>query len=332
MTKSKGLSKILLFRELGIIIVIFAIYLIVSAIQPRFFTLNSIINIMLFLPFLLIAALGEMIELISGNVDVSVGSILAFVSVTVGIVFKGNETINIFLIFIMAILLGALLGLINGIIVTGFKLPSIIVTLGTMNLYRGIIFILGRGKQIDSHYIPRSLVALSQPKESVLFIPYTVIIAFGVAILIHLFLRNTRLGREIYASGCNPEAARLKGINVKLISIIVFVISGALCGLAAIMYISRIGYINPVVAGAGLEFTAIAAIVIGGTSISGGAGSVLGTVLGCILLGVINNAIAVTGISGYWQEAIYGIIIILAITMDKFIKNKMASAAGGIEK
>jgi rhamnose transport system permease protein len=242
-------------------------------------------------------------------------------------IFTKNKDFPIIAAFLVAILFGGFLGLINGAIVTRFKIPSVIVTLGTMNFYRGMIFILG-GKQIDNSLIPRALIRLSQPRASVIGVPYSVLIAIGVAILVAVFLKMTRKGREIYAAGCNPEAAKLRGINVDMITIMVFVLAGALSGLAGMIFISRIGYLDPGAAGKGLEFTAIAAVVIGGTSMNGGVGTALGTIFGCLLLGVINNAISITGISAYWQTAIYGIIIIVAVIMDNVIKGRLQRYQG----
>jgi len=305
-------------RELGVILLVFVIYIVVSIIQPRFFTYSAIINIFLYFPYLLVLALGEMIEIVSRNVDISIGSILGFAAVVVGMAYKANPELSLLTAFFLAMTVGAFLGLINGLLVNLLKLPSVIVTLGTMNIFRGLMFILVGAKQIDNSFIPRQVVMLSQVKESAIGIPYTVVIALVIAGIIALLIKKTKLGREIYAMGSNPQAAELRGINLNLLRITVFMISGILAGVGAVIYISRIGYVNPVVAGAGLEFIAIAAVVIGGTSMRGGVGTTLGTLLGCLLLGIINNAISIIGISGFWQEAIYGFIVILAIVLDRY--------------
>jgi len=262
-------------------------------------------------------------EIISQNIDISLGSILAFSGYVVGMIFKFDKTFPLILAFLIAIAFGAFLGLINGAIVIQFKLPAVIVTLGTMNFYRGMIFILG-GKQIDNSFIPKSLIRLSQPRASIVGIPYSILIAIGITVLVILFLNYTKKGREIYAIGCNPEAAKLRGINVDGIKLLVFILAGALSGLAGMIFISRIGYLNPGVAGRGLEFVAVAAVVIGGTSMNGGIGTPIGTLFGCLLLGVINNSISIIGISPFWQEAIYGMIIIVAVIMDKAIKSRLS--------
>jgi rhamnose transport system permease protein len=326
---------------LSILALVFFIYAVVCVIQPRFFSAQAIISILLFFPYLLLVALGEMIEVISRNVDLSLGSILGFAGYVLGLIFGAKPEFPILLGIVIAIGIGAFLGLINGVIVTAFKIPSVIVTLGTMYLYRGVIFYANGGRLIENYKIPRSLIRLSQVNASVIGIPYSIIIALAVAILVAFFLRRLRLGRDIYAAGSNPKAAETRGISLKKINILVFVIAGALSGFAGMIFMSRIGFMDPGSAGRGLEFTAIAAVVIGGCSMGGGVGTTLGTVIGCLLLGVINNAISITGISGYWQEAIYGFIIILSVIADNYIKkglggprllrkgNASVSAGGG---
>jgi rhamnose transport system permease protein len=310
------------YRELSILALVFAIYGVVCIIQPRFFSPSAVINIFLFFPYLLLIALGEMVEVISRNIDLSLGAILAFSAYIVCLIFIKNKNFPIPLAFLIAVACGAFLGLVNGLIVTKFKIPSVIVTLGTMGIFRGAIFILG-GKQIDNYLIPKALIRLSQPKESIIGVPYSVIIALALAFLISLFLGNHRLGREIYASGSNPQAAELRGIRNRKITLLVFIMAGGISGLASMIYLSRIGYLDPGTAGKGLEFIAIASVVIGGCSMNGGVGTTLGTIIGCLLLGVINNAISITGVSVLWQEAVYGFIIIIAIVIDNGIKNRL---------
>jgi rhamnose transport system permease protein len=321
-------------RELGVVILSIAIYGIVSVFEPRFFTYTAFVNIMLFFPYLLVVAIGEMLEIVSRNVDISVGSILGFAAVVVGTSYRANPELSLFTAFLIAVSVGSGLGLINGLLVNSLRLPSVIITLGTMNLYRGLMFILLGAKQIDNSFIPREVVRLSQSRYSFVGVPYTVLIALLIVFLVTIFITKTKPGREIYAAGNNTEAARLRGINVSLIRLTVFTFTGFLCGIGAMIYISRIGYINPGVAGAGLEFTVIAAVVIGGTSMKGGIGTTLGTLLGCLLLGIINNAISIAGVSGFWQEAIYGLIVLIAIVLDRNYQLRLekqlraASAAG----
>jgi rhamnose transport system permease protein len=221
--------------------------------------------------------------------------------------------------FLLSIGVGTALGLANGLLVTVFRLPAIIVTLGTLNLYRGLTFIMSDAKQIDRQYVPSALKAMSQTSP-ILGIPWIIFMSFGVALLTWWFVMHTRMGRQIYALGSNPVAAPLRGIDVTRVTLIVFAISGTLSGLAGIMYASRWGFVNPSNTGNGFEFQVIAAVVIGGVSINGGVGTVLGTVLGVILLGCVAAALPLLGIPGTTQNAIYGSVILVALMIDRLVR------------
>jgi rhamnose transport system permease protein len=245
---------------------------------------------------------------------------VGFAGYMVGLIFAAVPGFPIFFGILIAICIGAALGLINGLIVIIFKIPSVIVTLGTMYMYRGIMYSVNGGRMIENYKIPKSLIRLSQVNASVIGIPYSILIALAAAALVAFFLRMTPLGRNIYAAGSSPKAAETRGINLNRISVFVFVLAGALSGFAGMIFMSRVGFMDAGSAGKGLEFTAIAAVVIGGCRMSGGVGTTAGIVIGCLMLGVINNAISITGISGYWQEAIYGFIIIFSVIADNYIK------------
>jgi len=310
-------------RELGLVAIIIILYVIVGLVEPRFFSSKVVMSIMLATPILIVIGLGEMTAIISRNVDVSLGSIMAFSAIIGGMIFKVNIDFPIIIVFLIATIVGGVLGLFNGLIVTLFSLPSIIVTLGTMSIYRGLMFVLMDAKQIDNMHIPRQLIKLSQPQESIIGVPYIILISLGVAVIVAFILNRTKLGREIYAIGSNPEAARLRGINVNRVKLIVFSFAGACSGFAGMIYMSRIGYVNPITTGVGMEFMAVAAVVIGGTSMAGGSGQTLGTVFGCILLGLMMVSISYLGIDGSAQKAMYGLIIIIAVVMEKIIKTRL---------
>jgi rhamnose transport system permease protein len=193
-----------------------------------------------------------------------------------------------------------LLGLVNGALVTMFKLPAIIVTLGTLNLYRGLTFIISNARQIDRQFMPSELKAMSQTSP-IFGIPWIIFIAFGVALLTYWFVMHTRVGRQIFALGSNPSRRRCAASSDQ-VTLLVFTISGALAGLAGILYASRWGFVNPSNTGAGFEFQVIAAVVIGGVSINGGVGTVLGRVLGVLLLGCVSRRPAAARHSGHGAE------------------------------
>ena len=206
-------------------------------------------------------------------------------------------------------------------LVTLFRLPAIIVTLGTLNLYRGLTYIVSDAKQIDRQFVPSALKAMSQTSP-VFGIPWIIFMSLGIAVLTYLFTLHSQVGRQIFALGSNPVAAPLRGINVRGVTLLVFSLSGALSGLAGIMYASRWGFVNPSNTGTGFEFQVIAAVVIGGVSINGGSGSVLGTVLGVLLLGCVSAALPLLGIPGTTQNAIYGAVILVALLIDRTVRQQ----------
>jgi rhamnose transport system permease protein len=321
-----NISRWLKFKEIGITLIIILIVVIAAVNEPRFLSPANLRNILLYIPLITVVAMGQMMVVVSRNVDLSVGSILGFTGIIVGMIFVNNIDFPIWLAILLSIIIGALLGAVNGLLVTWFRLPAIIATLATLNIYRGLLFIYSGGKQVDPNYIPEGLIRLSQSQNAPFGIPWLVFIAAFVAIMAFLFLKYTHTGRQIYAIGSNPEAAKLRGINVNRIIFMVFTLTGAGAGLAGIMYASRFGYVNPGITGLGFEFVVITAVIVGGTSIFGGSGSISGTVLGCILLGVINVALAVLGISTFWQQATYGFFIIISLITDRAIQLKVSSA------
>ena len=323
----KNLRNILLRREAGIFVMIVLFCIAVGIERPQFWTLNSLRIILLLVPLIMIGAMGQMLVLVARHVDLSIGSMLGFSAMVTGLMFRHYPEIWWPVGFIVAIGTGTLLGLFNGVLVTFFRLPSIIVTLGTLNLYRGLTYIISDARQINRQYIPSDLKAMSQTSP-VYGIPWIIIMSFMVALLTYYIVMHTQLGRQIFAIGSNPIAAPLRGINVTQVTLIVFALAGALSGLAGIMYASRWGFVNPSNTGAGFEFQVIAAVVIGGVSINGGVGSVLGTVLGVLLLGCVSAALPLLGIPGTTQNAIYGSVILIALLIDRTVRQKgLASLA-----
>jgi rhamnose transport system permease protein len=315
------LKSLLLRREAGILVMIVLFCLAVGLYKPQFWTLNQLRVILLLVPLVMIAAMGQMLVLVARHVDLSMGSMLGLSAMITGMMFRDMPEIPWGLGFLVAIGTGALLGLVNGGLVTLFKLPAIIVTLGTLNLYRGLTFIVSNARQVDRQFIPTDLKAMSQTSP-INGIPWIIFMAFGVALLTWWFVMHTRVGRQIYALGSNPVAAPLRGIRVTQVTLLVFAIAGALSGLAGILYASRWGFVNPSNTGFGFEFQVIAAVVIGGVSINGGVGSVLGVVLGVLLMGCVAAALPLLGIPGTAQNAIYGAVILIALVIDRSVRQQ----------
>ena len=314
-------GRIFARREAGILVMIVLFCALVGVLRPRFLTLNELRIILLLTPLIMIGAMGQMLVIVARHVDLSIGSTQAFAAMVTAMMFKYQPEIPWQLGFLVSIGVGMALGFLNGGLITLFRLPAIIVTLGTLNLYRGLTFIISDAKQIDRQFVPSALKAMSSTSP-ILGIPWIIFMALGVALLTYWFANHTRVGRQVFALGSNPAAAPLRGIPVNAVTLMVFTISGGLAGLSGIMYASRWGFVNPSNTGAGFEFQVIAAVVIGGVSINGGVGSVAGVVLGVLLLGCVSAALPLLGIPGTAQSAIYGAVIIVALLIDRSVRQR----------
>lgn len=319
--KNDGEKWWLRFREAGIAVVILLVLAAAIIADRSFLSYENFRNILLYIPLIMVVAMGQMMVIVSRNIDLSVGSVLGFSAIVVGYLLKANPAFPLSLAAVVAIAVGAALGLVNGTLVAWLRIPSIVATLGALSAYRGLTFIYSGGKQVDPNDIPPALIRLSQYPQK---LPWLCIIAAIFAIAARMFLKYTRFGREVYAIGSNPPAAELRGISVRRDTMLIFTISGALSGLAGLLWASRYPTINPSSVGSGFELIVISAVVIGGTSVFGGSGTVLGTVLGCVLLGVINVSLSVLGISGFYQLAIYGAAILIAAVVDRWIQARLA--------
>lgn len=316
-------------RELRALILLVVVFVAAAVKAPRLLEPSSISSILLWIPLLTVMAVGQMLVIVSRGIDVSVGSMLGFSGIAVGMLFRSHPDMNVYLGAGIALGIGAALGTVNGLLVAWAKIPPIITTLGTLSAYRGLTFILSRGEQIDSNNIPIAVSEWSMAgplKIGGVTIPWILVFTIVVAVCGHIFARRTVTGRNLYAIGSNSEAARLHGVKVGALLILAYAICGALAGFAGIMYASRYGFVNPGTAGFGMELTVIAATVIGGTDVRGGSGSVPGVVIGCVLLGVINVALAVIGIAADWQLFVYGAIILVAVGLDALVGKTEAKA------
>lgn len=327
-SRDSWLSRTLRVREVGTLVLFLIVIIGTTLIQPRYLSPMSVRSILLWVPLLAIIAMGEMTVIIIRGIDVSVGSMVGLAGLIVGLVFRDLPQVPLFANVLLSLLLGLVLGSINGALIAWVKVPAVIVTLGTLSAYRGLTFLITKGSQIDGNYIPKSLIRWSQVGPfGIRNVPWMIIIVIGVALLTWLLLRHTRLGRHIYALGSNPDAARLRGIPVERVTFFTYAFTGLLSGFAGLLYASRFGFLNPGQTGSGLELTVIAAVVIGGVNVFGGSGSVVGVLLGCLLLGAINVALSVLGIAGTWQLAAYGLVILIAVIADSLLQRQLEGAA-----
>lgn len=298
--------------------------------QPRMLEPTSLNSILLALPILLVVAIGELLVLLTRGIDVSVGSMLGLTGMLVGLTFRDLPGIGVAAGAGLALLIGSLLGLVNGLLVALARVPPIIATLGALTAYRGLCYIVSGAKQIDSYNLPDALTrwSLEGPlRIGKVNIPWTLAMAAVIAVLAWLFLSRTRPGRYLYAIGGHEDAATLSGIRVTRLKIAAYTLAGALSGFGALLYASRYGFVNPATAGRGFELDVIAAVVIGGASILGGSGSALGVFLGCLLLCTVNVALSVMGIDATWQLAAFGTIILVALIADSAVRNRRETRA-----
>jgi rhamnose transport system permease protein len=308
------------FREAGITLFILILVVAVTIRNPAFLTADNFEDILLNISILAIVALGQTMVIITHGIDLSVSSTIGLVAMMVAFVVKQNQDISIVLVVLLGMALGAVLGSFNGLIITYGKVPPIIATLGTLSIYRGLVFYYSQGTWINSFELPKSFKLLS--KGTPLGLPNMVIIAIVVAVIVYYFLNYTRTGREIYAVGSNPDAAQFAGIRKDRIIFLVYLLSGLAAGLAAVLWASRFESAQTNTA-LGFELQTVAAAVVGGVSISGGVGTVPGVLLGALLLGIIQNALTIVGISPFWQLAAQGLLILLAVVTDKWILSRV---------
>jgi rhamnose transport system permease protein len=307
-----------------VLVLLVTLIVLFEFVHPAFLSPDNVRAILLSVTLLLIVATGQTAVMLTRNFDLSVGSVVGLSAMTTGVVLRDHPTMPPLAAFGLACLVGVTAGLANGLLITFLRVPSIIITLGMLSVLRGVVFVVAGGFQIDPNDVPSSFVDLSI--TSPIGVPYIVIIALVVLALVAMVLRWTRSGRTMYAVGSNPDAAALRGLPSRRTLIIVFALSGAAAGLGGAIFLSQYGLVQ-VNAGTGLEFLSITAVVIGGTSVFGGSGGVLGTALGCLLLGCIGSGLAISGASGFWQDTVYGLLLVTAVVGDAVVSHVRASRA-----
>lgn len=304
-------------RETGILLALVIIVAAATIKNPSFlFSADGFRDLLLTPSILLLVAVGQAVIIITRNVDLSVGSTLGLTAYLTGRLFIDVPGIPIIAVFVIGIVVGGLLGLVNGALVAFAKVPSLVITLGTLYAYRGINVLWTGSDRINASDMPKEFLGLGT--QQILYIPVLTLIALVVLIAAGYYLRNLRGGRELYAIGSDPDAAKLYGLKVTQRVLVAFVVCGALAGLAGVLYAARYGTVNSQ-AGSGFELQAVGAAVIGGVAIFGGSGTVWGAAIGAYLLFTINRALPILGVQDFWQRAVVGVLIIGAIVLDRVL-------------
>jgi len=295
--------------EAGVIVSIFVLSFFLTIARPQFFSLDNLFSIARSFSYIAITSIGICLVIITGGIDLSVGSVMGLGGVIAALLL--SKGYNLLFSLIVATLSGLGVGLANGVLVCYFNLPPFVVTLGMLNVIRGLCYAFTRGWPITG--LPKDFLFLGQ--GYIWIIPTPVVIMLFISLLFWFILKKTIFGLHVYSIGGNEEASRFSGIPVQRMKIAVFSLSGILAALGGVILTARLG-VGESTTAIGYELDAIASAVIGGTSLSGGEGTVLGVVLGAALLGIIRNGLVLMGVSAYWQQMTIGLIIILAVVMD----------------
>jgi len=318
MTSKKHLEHLKRFQSvLALALMVIALVLM----SDKFLTLNNSLNVLRQICANLCLSIGMTIIILSGGIDLSVGSMLALSGAVAagllknGIVIPGTDVfieVTVSGAILVGVIVGTVLGWFNGFVITRFKLPPFVATLGMLSIARGLTMLWTGGFPIT-----RLGGSFGYMGSGLFFgVPMPVWISGVLVAVFILVMKRTRFGRHVYAVGGSEKAARLSGLNVRRIKLLVYTLGGALSGVAGLLVTARLDSATPN-AGLGYELDSIAAVVIGGTSLNGGRGTIMGTVLGCLIIGVLNNGLVLLEVSPFWQQVIKGLVILVAVAVDK---------------
>jgi rhamnose transport system permease protein len=310
-------------REFGIVAVLALLVLGTTVAEPRFLHLTNVQFILVDATIFALLALGETMVVLTRNVDLSIGSVLGLSAFLSADLFGHHPGISIVFVFLAGLTIGLACGVANGLLTVVGRVPSLVVTLATLYIIRGIDVLVVGGGQVVASSLPNSFLEI--PKKTVGGVPALALVVAVVVAAGAFYLRSFRSGRELYAIGSNPDAARLAGIPSGRRVFTAFLISGGIAGIAGVLYAARYGTIDST-AGSGYELQVIAAVVVGGVAIFGGSGSVVGAAFGALLLNTILSALYVLGVSPFWNQAIAGGLLLGAIALDRGISLWLAAA------
>jgi rhamnose transport system permease protein len=310
-------------REFGIVAALALLVIVTVSIQPRFFSQQELLFVLQAAAVYALLAVGETLVVLTRNVDLSVGSVLGLSAFISAQQFGKHPGMPIVFAFLVGLGIGVAAGAVNGFLTTVGHVPSLVVTLAMLYIIRGVdILVVGSGQVVASS-LPNAF--LNIPQAAIGGVPYLAVAIAVVVIAAAYYLRSFRSGRELYAIGSNPDAAHLAGIPIARRVFTSFVVSGALAGIAGVLWAAQYGTIDST-AGTGYELQVIAAVVVGGVAIFGGSGSVVGAAIGALLLNTINSALYVLGISSFWDQAIAGALLLGAIALDRAINLQLTAA------
>ncbi|MET8935892.1 ABC transporter permease [Streptomyces rubiginosohelvolus] len=320
-SSTRLVDRVFKMRELAIFVLLLAMLALTQLGNSAFLSEQGVKDLLLNATILVLVATGQALVVITRNVDLSVGSTLGISAFAAGTYLQGGG--HPVVAVVLAVLLGVGFGLLNGLLVSLGQVPALVVTLGTLYIIRGIDSIWVGSRQITAADLPDGFVDFGSGGISA--VPWLALIALAVLVSTAYYLKHFGSGRELYALGSNPEAARLAGIPVRRRILLAYTFCGALAGLAGALYLARFGNVDSGT-GSGYELTVVSAVVVGGVVFTGGSGTVYGAALGALLLTSVNSVLPALGVSSVWVLAINGILLILAIAVDRVVALRVASA------
>jgi rhamnose transport system permease protein len=311
--RGRWLSVVARQRELSLVAIMVVLGGLVSATAPQFLTMSNISQVAVLAAVIAVAAIGEALVVITRNVDLSVEATMGLVAYSVARI-RELHALDAAAAIAVGLGIGLILGMINGVIVTVFRVPAIVATLGTLSIFRGLDYLIAGSHQVPLAGLPEGFT--DPARADVFGIPVFVLITVVLVVIGSVILRSTRFGRQLYAVGSNPEAAAILGIPSRLVVFTAFSVCGLLAGAAGVMWVMEFGTMLAVVA----------AVVVGGVNIFGGSGTLAGAAIGALFLGFIANALILVGLSQFWLQAIYGLVILVAVSADAFILRRLKRA------
>jgi len=312
-------------RELSLVVVMLALGAFVAVQAPQFISASNLTQVTVVASIIAIAAVGQAVVVITKNVDLSVEAMMGLVAFVVADLLKFN-VLPAPLAMLAGVLLGLALGAVNGTVIVVFRVPAIVATLGTLSIYRGIDFLIAGGKQVTLGDLPEGY---TDPARMMIGpVPLFVVIAIVIIVIVGVVMRQTVAGRRVYAVGSNLEAATILGVRSKRVIFGAFTFCGLMAGVAGVMWGINYGTINATAAN-GATLQVVAAVVVGGVNIAGGSGTVVGAGLGALFLALIQNSLLLLRLSQFWLQAIYGAVILVAVSLDTILVRRMQRASGG---
>ncbi len=319
--KSKGvtikrfLKDLFQRREVGVFLALVIIIVILSILSPHFLKFLNILNILRQISLIGIVGVGMTFCIVAGEFDLSVGSTMGLSAIVLSWLMKAG--VNPWLAFIIIITLAVCIGIVNGLLVTKIGIPSFVATLGMLGILRGLALVIAGGWPIGG-FEDSGFIFLTGGRILDTF-PVQVVWMIVVMIVGGIVMSKTTFGHHVYGTGDNKQAARLAGVNTDRVKITVLILTAVTSAIAAALFVGFLGSASPLT-GTGIEMDAIAAVIIGGTNLFGGAGFVIGTLFGAMIMGVIRNGMILTGVSVYWQETVIGLVIIGAVAIDMLLR------------